>query len=143
MGQRDRPGFARTFDPQRIGYTRIILDQLYGHVGQVVRAGHAIVHERAGDELARLVVYAAFQQRLTNPLRQAALDLTFQQQWIDESTEVVHSPITQYFGLTGFGIDLDFAGMAAVGKSHTVCGEMRVTIKHIATVFRRLCDIRQ
>ena len=64
-----------------------------GHVdlerGQIVRARHAVIHERAGDELAILVVDRAFEQRLADALRDAAMHLALDDHRIDDGAEIV------------------------------------------------------
>ena len=56
---------------------------------QVVGARHAVVHERAGDELAVLVVDGAFEQRLADALGDAAVHLALDDHRVDDRAEVV------------------------------------------------------
>ena len=114
----DGAGLAATFDAERIVRAR-------GHFGgdferrQIVGARHRVIHVGAGDQLAGLaVVDAAFEQRLTDPLRKPAVHLAFDDHGIDDIAEVVHRGKTCDRRRTRFGVDLDFADMAAgrIGK---------------------------
>ena len=51
----DRTGLARALDTERVGRRRhrIVLNH---HVAEVLRAGHGVVHERAGQHLALGVI---------------------------------------------------------------------------------------
>ena len=56
---------------------------------RVVRARHGVVHERAGQQLAVVVVDRLLQQRLADALHHAAMDLALDQQRIDDGAEIV------------------------------------------------------
>ena len=62
------------------------------------------------------VVDAAFEHRLADPLRHAALHLALQQQRVDDHAEIVDDEIAQDRDMPGLGVDLDLADMAAIGK---------------------------
>src|SRR5256885_173609 len=57
--------------------------------GQVVGARHAVVHERAGHELAGIVVDAVLEQRLADALGDAAVHLALDDHRVDDLAEVV------------------------------------------------------
>ena len=56
---------------------------------QVVGPRHAVVHVGAGQELAVLVVDAAFEQRLADALGDAAMHLALDDHRVDDVAEVV------------------------------------------------------
>src|SRR6266576_715907 len=87
-GRGDGAGLAAAFDAERVrrAFRHRHADLERGHV---VRARHAIIHERAGHELAVLVIDRAFEQRLADPLRDPAVDLTLDDHRIDEDAEIV------------------------------------------------------
>jgi hypothetical protein len=85
------------------------------HHRQVGRARHAVVHERAGEELAALgVIHRLFAQRLSGALRHAAVDLSFDDHVIDDAADVVAARDAHDMHFTGLAIDLDFAGLRPV-----------------------------
>ena len=57
--------------------------------GRYVGARHGVIHERAGDELALLVVDRAFAERLADALGDAAMHLAFDDHRIDQHAEIV------------------------------------------------------
>ena len=77
-------------------------------IGQVVGARHAVVHQRAGDELAVLVVDRALEQRLADALRDAAVHLALDDHRVDHGAEVVDR---------GPGDDLALAGLGSTSTS--------------------------
>ena len=80
---------------------------------QVVGARHGVVHERAGHELAVLVVDRAFEQRLADALRDAAMHLALDDHRIDDDAEIVDRGPADDLGVAGLRIDLDLADVAA------------------------------
>ncbi len=82
-------------------------------IRQVGGARDAVVHERAGRELARGVVLAAFGERLADALREAAMHLAVDDHRIDDLAEIVHRHPFLDLHLAGFRIDLDLADVAA------------------------------
>ena len=60
-----------------------------GHRRNVFRARQRIIHERAGDRLAALVVADFFHQRLADALRHAAMQLARDDHRIDDGAEIV------------------------------------------------------
>src|SRR5947208_655909 len=82
-GRGDRAGFAAALDAERVrrAFRHRHVDLERRHV---VRARHAIVHERAGHELAILVVGRPLEQRLSDTLSDAAVDLALDDHRIDD-----------------------------------------------------------
>ena len=74
---------------------------------QVVGARHAVIHEARGHELAVVVVDRAFQQRLADALRDAAMHLALDDHRIDEVAEIVDRRPAVDRDDAGFRIDLD------------------------------------
>ena len=64
---------------------------------QLVGARHAVVHQRAGEELAaRLVVDHLLVQRLADALRHAAVDLSLHLRGVDRAPDVVGREVWPY-----------------------------------------------
>ena len=80
---------------------------------QMIGARHAIVHERAGHELAVLVVDRALAQRLADALGDAAVDLALDDHRVDHHAEIIDRGPGHDLGVPGVGIDLDLADVAA------------------------------
>ena len=86
--RRDRARLAAALDAERVRrrFRR-------GHVDlerrQIVRPRHAVIHQRAGDELTVLVIDHAFEQRLADALRDAAVDLALDDHRIDDGAEII------------------------------------------------------
>src|SRR5258707_6084679 len=53
-------------------------------------------------------------QSLAEPLRDAALDLSFDNHWIDHGADVVHAPVAEDVDFAGVAIDLELASVRAV-----------------------------
>jgi hypothetical protein len=81
-----------------------------------VRPRHAIVHERAGDELSVLVIDHAFEQRLADALRDPAMDLALDDHRVDHGADVVDAPEAHDLDAAGLRIDLELAHMRAVAE---------------------------
>jgi hypothetical protein len=61
---------------------------------QVICAGHAIIHERTGEELsARRVIDAVLAERLADPLRNTAMDLTLHDHRVQHHADIVDGSI--------------------------------------------------
>ena len=87
-GRADRAGLAAALDAERIARAqRRGVVQLERR--QVVGARHGVVHERRGHELAVAVVDRAFEQRLADALREAAMDLALDDHRVDQPAEIV------------------------------------------------------
>ena len=85
------------------------------NLGRVAGARQRIIHERAGQELAILVVHRHFHQRLSDALDHAAVQLAFDDQRVDDGAEVIDRGIFDHGDHAGVGIQFDFADMTAVG----------------------------
>ena len=108
----DRAGLAAALDAERIARTqRRGVVQLERR--QIVGARHGVVHERGGHELAAGVVDRAFEQRLADALREAAMDLALDDHRVDQPAEIVGGDEIDEGGLAGAGIDLEFADIGA------------------------------
>ena len=69
-----------------------------------------------GDELAAAVVGAALEQRLADPLGDAAVDLALDDHRVDDGADVVDGPEADDLDAAGLRIDLDLADMGAVAE---------------------------
>ena len=102
-----------------------VLSQLEAR--EVGRARHRVVHERAGDELAVLVVDDLFDHRLADALRQAAVNLALDDQRVDQVAGIVHGDQLQQLRLAGLAIDLEHRDVAA--ERVGVVGSARRTLR--------------
>ena len=66
------------------------------------------------------VVDAMLAKRLTEALRDPALDLSFDDHRIYDSADIVHAPVTSHLNFSCVGIDLDFAGVCTVAPCKAV-----------------------
>ena len=82
----------------------------------VLSPWHGVIHERAGDELAAVVVDRALHQSLADPLRQRALQLTLDDHGIERRAAIVDRGIGDDRHVSGIGIDLDLGDVTTVGK---------------------------
>src|SRR6185437_1355391 len=55
-------------------------------------------------------------ERLADPLGDAAMDLTLEEQRVDDDAAVVDGGVALDLDLAGLGIDLELADMAAIGE---------------------------
>src|SRR4029078_134408 len=92
----------------------------------------------AGHELAVGAVDGILEQNLSKALPDAALDLSLDQERVDERAEVVDRGISYDLGGAGFGIDLDFGNMTTVREG----GGNRI-LHHMINVERVRCALRQ
>ena len=82
---------------------------------EVARARHRVIHEGAGQQLPRGGVEAdVLHQHLTHALRDAAADLTLEQQRVHDRADIVDDAVAQDLDLAGLRVDLELADMAAV-----------------------------
>src|SRR6185437_16640233 len=113
--RRDRARLAAAFDAERIG-GRFRFGQPDRERRQVVRVRHRVIHERTCDQLAVLVVNDAFEQRLADALRDAAMHLAFDDHRIDHGAEVVDSGPVHDLRLAGVAVDFHLTDVAAGGE---------------------------
>ena len=111
-GRSDRAGFAAALDAERVRRAgRHRRADVEGR--QVVGARHAVVHVARRDELPVLVVDGAFEQRLADTLRDAAMHLALDDHRVDDDAEIVDRRPAIDLRDAGFRIDLDLADMHA------------------------------
>src|SRR5712691_1916015 len=112
----DRAELAAAFDAEEVGPGRHAFIESTAQRGQLVGARHAVVHEGSGKQLpAVLIVDRLLVQGLADALRNAALDLSFDDHVIDDPADVVAADDAREPDLAGLGVDLDFADLGAVG----------------------------
>src|SRR5688572_27472539 len=80
--------------------------------------GQVIIHERAVEQLPVFVVGEPLVKRIADALRDAAVDLPIEDEWVDDPATIVHDEIFLDVDLHGFGIDfydhrVDSAGSCA------------------------------
>src|SRR5712672_1255589 len=82
------------------------------HVG---RARHRVIHKRAGEELAgRGIVDALLKQGLAGALRDPAMRLPVQDQWVDGAADIVDRRVAVDLDPPGLGIDFDLTDVKAM-----------------------------
>ena len=79
-----------------------------------------VVHERAGDQLAVLVVDRTLQERLSESLGDAAVDLSLHQQGVDDLPTVIHRHIAPDLDLAGFRVHLHDTEMGTEGEGEVL-----------------------
>ena len=94
------------------------------HVAQIVRARHGVIHERRRHHLPAGVEVDVFHQRLARALSDAALNLAVQQHRVDHGADVVDHVVAHDIDDAGVHVDLEFAGVAAIGEI------LRVRLEH-------------
>ena len=83
-------------------------------LGEIVGAGHRVIHETAGQQLAGFaVIHAVFQQRLANALDDAAMHLAFDNHRVDDGAKVVHGGEAVNPRLAGGRVHFYFADVGA------------------------------
>jgi hypothetical protein len=92
---------------------------------EVVGARQAIVHQRAGAQLAALrVVDRVFVERLAYALDKATVHLALHDERVDDAPEIVGSGEIEQCDRPGISIDFDFGDVRTCGV-----GEVRRIIK--------------
>ena len=86
------------------------------YIGQVVGARHAVIVQRAGEQLARVVVDAALQQRLPNALGDPALHLALDDHRVDDAPDVIDGGKVDDLCNAGLGVNLYLADMTTAGE---------------------------
>ena len=82
---------------------------------QIVCAGHAVIEERSCQYLAAIrVVCRAFRQRLSDPLREAAMYLRMYNHRIDHRADIVNHVIALELDHARVGVYFDLQYVAAV-----------------------------
>jgi hypothetical protein len=75
---------------------------------QVISARHAVIHERAGEDLAaRRVIDAVLAKRLADALHYAAMDLALDDHRVQHHADIVDCGVGDESQLAGIRIDLD------------------------------------
>ena len=81
---------------------------------QIVGPRQAVIHERAGQQLAGLrVIDELLHRRLAEALGDGAGRLSVDDERIDGAADIVDRDVTENIDLAGVGVDLDFADGAA------------------------------
>ena len=94
------------------------------HVRHRVGPRHTVIHKASRQVLTQLsVVDDLLHQRLTESLRDAAMDLAFQANRVHHRADIVDHDIADDLERTGIGVDLDLADVAAIGIGVVVGGE--------------------
>ena len=110
----DRSGLARPLDPHRIGGRRHVAG-FEIEIRHVSGTRQSIIHQGGRDQLALGIIDRALEQSLPDPLTDAAMHLSCQQQWVHRQPEIVTDRVTLDADMAGIGIDADFCHMGAVG----------------------------
>src|SRR2546422_9172683 len=95
----------------------------------VRRAREHVVHERRGQELARLAVDHRLAEHLAEPLRDAAVDLTLDDDGVREPPDVVHRRVADHADGARLRLDLHLGDVAAIGERHLRRDEPRRAVE--------------
>jgi hypothetical protein len=107
----DRPRLSAALDAERIR-RRLRFGKANLERRQVVGMRHAVIHQRPGHELTVFVVHRTLQQGLPDALRDAAMNLPFDNHRIDHCAEIVDGGPIHDVSLAGLTINLDLANVA-------------------------------
>src|SRR5262252_2559451 len=86
----------------------------------VRRVWHRIVAVTPNQRLAAAVVDHSLHEGLADALRRTAMDLTFDQQGVNNSAAVVHHDVAQQCNVPGLGIDLDHGNVHTIVHEHVL-----------------------
>jgi hypothetical protein len=112
-GRGDRTNLAAPFDAERIVPTTGTLRR-HCEPWQVIGTRYAIIHKRAGEELAaRRIIDAVLAQRLAGALNDATVDLALDDHWVQHDADIIDGGVGNERQLASLGIDLDLRDMAA------------------------------
>src|SRR6185503_14032771 len=92
--RRDGAALAQAFDAQRVA-RRWELEMYRLDQREIVRLGHRVVHQRARQELARLVINHLLEEGAADTLRDAAVHLPLDDDRIDDATAIVGDDIPE------------------------------------------------
>src|SRR5262249_39439738 len=87
---------------------------------QVSRVRHSIVAVAANQRLAAAVVDHGLHEGLADALRRTAMDLTLDEQGVNDSAAIVHHHVTQQRNVPGLGIDLDHGNVRTIVEEHVL-----------------------
>src|SRR2546427_8303921 len=111
----DGPRLADSFDPQRIDRgRRFRAGQI--QTRQIRGSGQSIIHQAAGEELAVLVVNYFLVKRLSQALDDSSLDLSIDEQWIDDFAAVIHRDVFFNSDFPSLRLDFHHTDVGAEGK---------------------------
>src|SRR5579883_2059709 len=113
--RRRRAAFAAAAHAEPVGRRRHFHD-LRPDRRKVARPRHRVIHQRAGQHLATVrIVVGVLHKSLSVALRHRAVGLAVQDQRIDRAPYILHGNDRHDLDAAGVGIDLDLAGLCAVG----------------------------
>lgn len=115
----DGPGFADAFDAQGVDIGRR-LRAIEFKARNHMRARHGVIHQASGDQLPLLVVNDLFVKRLPDRLRDAALNLTFNEHGIDHFAAIIDGDIAQELHVAGLPVDLHNDDVRAEGEGEVL-----------------------
>src|SRR2546428_2764746 len=121
---RDGAAFAHALDPELVDH-RAMLDQLHFDRRQVVGARDRVIHERAGQELASVIVDHGLHQPSTDTLGGAPVELPLDDHRVDGASRVVDDEELQQPHGERLHIDLDDRGLHAEGPRDRLRIEVR------------------
>src|SRR5215467_4094518 len=111
--------FAHASDAERIQIGR---DFGTGRLERrhVRRVWHCVVAVAANQWLAAAVVDDCLHEGLADALRRTAMDLTFDEQRVNDSAAVVHHDVTQQCNVSGLDIDIDHGNVHTIVHEHVL-----------------------
>jgi hypothetical protein len=82
---------------------------------QVIGAGHGVIHVAARQKLAVIIIGAAFEQGLSDTLRDATVDLAFDNHRVHHIAEIIGAGEGRDFNAACIGVNFDLAGIGTGG----------------------------
>src|SRR5882672_9258886 len=119
----DDAAFARALHTQRIVRRRIVLRDHAAQVRKVGSGRQEIVGERAGEELALVVILQMLEAGAAEPLHEGTDHLAPQRERIDGAAHILNHDIVDDLDLADLGVDCDMRRMCAVAVSVVVIVE--------------------
>src|SRR4051794_5485657 len=102
----DRSGFTDTFNSEWID-GRWCLRSIEFHPRNLRSARDRVVHQRAGYQLALLVINNFFKHRLAQRLNNPTVNLPVNEHWIDHLAAVVDSDVAKEIYIAGVTINFN------------------------------------
>ena len=118
------PTSPRPLDAERVARGRGAAEVAVDDRRHVGRARQQVIHERARQELSRVVVAKLFEQGAAEALGDPALDLPRDEPRIDDAPDIVQEPDALRDDETGRGIDPDPGHRDPVRVGHPLAAEV-------------------
>jgi len=109
------PALACPFDAEGIERACMVLAQDDLHLGELPRRRDEVIGKGGRQRVTAFIIGEFFQQRPTQALREATVDLSFHQGWIDGAADIVSNDIVLDLHAPGVAVDFHHREVHAVG----------------------------